>query len=205
MKIVIIGVGTTAMIVADIIIENHNFRLAGFVGTPEEEKKLHRSKVYHDVPFLGDHPILSNLKDGDIMGFIVAVGDNQIREKLFYRGIQAGLIPVSAVSSKAIINPDVSLGKGVVISPGVVLSHGVSIGNNVILDPSVTVDVNSSISDHCYLYPGVVICGGCTIEKNVTLGAGVTVEPNKKIGKNNHIPAGMVVRENLKGLYRKKA
>ena len=205
MKVVIIGVGTTAMIVADIVIESRNFLLAGFVGTPEEEKDLRRSKVYHDFPFLGDHSILSNLKDGDIVSFIVAVGDNQIREKLFYRGMEAGLIPINAISSKATVNPDVSLGKGVVVSPGVVLSHGVSLGNNVILDPSVTIDVNSSIGDHCYLYPGVVVCGDCTVEKNVTLGAGVIVEPYKKIGKNNDIGAGTVVRESLEGLYRKEA
>lgn len=204
MKVVIVGAGTTAMIVADIVVESHNFRLAGFVGTSEEEKYLRRSKMYRDAPFLGSYSILPNLKDGDIMGFIVAVGDNQIREKLFYKGMQAGLIPVNVVSSKATINTDVSMGKGVVISPDVVLLHGVSLGNNIILDPSVTIDVNSSISDHCYLYPGVVVCGGCTIEKNVTLGAGVIIEPFKKIGKNNNISAGTVVQENLEGLYRKE-
>ncbi|MFC1807237.1 hypothetical protein ACFL0T_02585 [Candidatus Omnitrophota bacterium] len=205
MKVVIVGVGTTAMIVADIIIESHNFKLAGFVGTAKEEKNLRRSKVYHDAPFLGDHSILSSLKNEDIVGFIAAVGDNQIREKLFYKGTQAGLIPVNAVSSKANINPDVSLGKGAVISPGAVLSHGVSLGNNIILDPSVTIDVNCSIGDHCYMYSGTLICGGCVIEKNVTLEAGVIVEPNRKIGKNNHISAGTVVRKDIKGLYRKEA
>ena len=84
MKVVIVGVGTTAMIVADIIMESHNFNLAGFIGTSEEEKTLRSSNVYHDLPFLGNRGIVSRLKEGDISGFICAIGDVYIREKAFY-------------------------------------------------------------------------------------------------------------------------
>lgn len=203
MKVVIIGVGSTAMIVADIISASYNFSLSGFVGTSEEKEKLRRSNVYGDLPFLGDHSILAKLrKENEISGFIAAIGDNFIREKVFYEALQTGLIPVNAVSLKAIINPEVSLGKGIVISPGVVLSHGVSLEDNIILDPSVVVDVNSTIGAHCYLYPGVVVCGGCTLEKNVTLGAGAIVEPGVRIGKNQRVPAGAVVCNDLERLYR---
>ena len=49
MKVAIIGVGTTAMIVADIILESHNFKLAGFVGISEEEKVLGSTKEIYPV------------------------------------------------------------------------------------------------------------------------------------------------------------
>ena len=202
MKVVIIGAGTTAMIAADIIMESHNFELAGFLGTPAEEKTLLRSKVYQDVQFLGDHSILTKLKDGDISGFVVAIGDNQIREKVYYEALDASLIPINAVSQKAIINHNVTLGRGSIISPGVVLSHGVSIGNNTIIDPLVVVDVNSMVGDHCYLFPGTVICGACTLGKNVRLGAGAIIEPSIAIGKNQQVASGSIVRENLDNLYR---
>ena len=204
MKMVVIGVGTAAMTVADIIMESHNFRLVGFIGTAAEKEKLHRSKVYQDIPFLGDHSILSKLRKGDITGFVVAVGDNQIREQRYYEALQAGLTPINAVSSNALVNPDVTLGKGVIISPGVVLSHGVAIGNNVILGSSVIVHVNSTIGDHCYLHPGVIVSGRCDIEKNVTLRAGVILEADVSVGKNNNIAAGTVVRDDIEGQYRKE-
>ncbi len=204
MKVVIVGVGTTAMIVADILLESHNFKLAGYVGTKKEEEHLKRSKIYHGVPFLGDHSILKSLKKGDITGFVVAIGDNHIREKVYYEAMQADLIPVNAVSRKAIINSDVELGKGVVVSPGVVLSHGVTIGSNVILDPSAIVHVETTVSDHCYLFAGVVVCGRCYLEKNVTVEAGAVVQTGVKIGKNNRIEAGRVVRKNVAGKYRNK-
>ena len=79
MKVAIIGVGTTAMIVADIIARSHNFTLAGFVGTSEEQERLKRSKVYHGSPFLGDHSILKDLRKDNIGGFVAAIGDNKIR------------------------------------------------------------------------------------------------------------------------------
>lgn len=203
MKIVIIGVGTTAMTVADIISESHNFTLAGFIGTREESEKLANSKVYGNIPFLGDHSILSELKVTGITGFVSAIGDNEIREQRYYEALQAGLTPINAVSRRASINPDVSLGRGIVVSPGVVLSHGVTLGDNVILAPSVVIDVNSVIGANCHFYTGVVIAGACKIEKNVTLRTGVIVESEVKIGKNQDIPAGTVISKDMERLYRK--
>jgi sugar O-acyltransferase (sialic acid O-acetyltransferase NeuD family) len=205
MKVVIVGVGTTAMIVADIIIESHNFNLAGFIGTSEEEKVLRSSNIYHDLPFLGDRGIINRLREGEISGFICAIGDAYIREKAFYECSEAGLTPVNAISSKAVINSDVSLGRGIVISPGVILSHGVKIGDNVILDPAVVMDVNAHVGSHCYMSSGVVLSGGCEVEKNVTMGAGAIIGSCLKVGKNQTVAAGTVVNESLEGLYRKES
>jgi sugar O-acyltransferase (sialic acid O-acetyltransferase NeuD family) len=204
MKVVIVGVGTMAMIVADIIIESHNFKLAGFVGTAEEEKILRSSNIYHEHPFLGDRGIIHRLKEENITGFVCAIGDVYIREKVFYECSEAGLTPVNAISSKAILNPDVSLGRGIVISPGTILSHGVKIGDNVILDPGVVVGVDASVGSHCYLSSGVVLSGGSDVEKNVMLGPGVIVGTLKKVGKNQKLAAGTVVDEDIQGLYRKE-
>jgi len=205
MKVVIVGTGTTAMIVADIIMESHNFSLAGFIGTTDEEKALRSSNIYQDLPFLGDRRIVSRLTEGDISGFVCAIGDVYIREKAFYECSEAGLTPINAISSKALINPDVLFGKGIVISPGVILSHGVKIGDNVILDPAVVMDVNASVGSHCYISSGVVLSGGCEVEKNVKMGAGVIVENRLRVGKNQIVTAGTVVSESLEGLYRKES
>jgi len=35
MRIIIIGAGTTAIMVADILLQDHNFKIEGFVGTEE--------------------------------------------------------------------------------------------------------------------------------------------------------------------------
>ena len=202
MKVAILGVGTTAMIAADIIMESHNFALGGFVGTEVEKQRLARSKVYGEIPFLGDYSILGQLKKGGISRFVAAIGDNTLREERYYSAIQNGIDPVNAISRNAIIHQTAIIGQGVIISPGVVISHGVEIGDNCIFDSSVVVDVETSIGSHCYFYPNVTICGGCTIEKNVSLGAGCIIEPMTIIGKNQTIPSGTVVRENQASLYK---
>jgi len=204
MKIVIIGAGTTAITAADIISESHNFTLAGFIGTQEEAARLAHSKLYGNIPFLGDHSILSDLKVTGIIGFIVAIGDNNTREQRFYEALQAGLIPINAVSKNASINPGVSFGRGLIISPGVVIAHGVTLEDNIIINPSVVIGVNSRIGSHCHFYSGVVIEGACTIEKNVTLNAGAIVETGLKIGKNQNIPAGTIINKDMERLYRKE-
>ena len=51
MKVAIIGAGSAAMTVADIITESHNFHLAGFVGTKEEEINLKDFKLYQNIPY----------------------------------------------------------------------------------------------------------------------------------------------------------
>lgn len=204
MKVVIIGAGTTAMTAADIISESHNFTLAGFIGTHDEAERLANSKVYGNIPFLGDHSILGELKVTGIIGFIVAIGENNTREQRFYEALQAGLVPINAVSRNASINPGVSLGRGLIISPGVVISHGVTLEDDIIIGPSVVISVNSKIGSHCHFYSGVVIDGACTIEKNVTLRAGVIVETGVKIGKNQDIPAGAIISKDMERLYRKE-
>ncbi|SVC37309.1 uncharacterized protein METZ01_LOCUS290163, partial [marine metagenome] len=83
--------------------------------------------------------------------------------------------------------------------------HGVKIGDNVIFDPAVGMDVNASVSSHCYISSGVVLSGGCVIQKNVALGAGVIVDNRVKIGKNQKIAAGTIISESLEGLYRKES
>lgn len=202
MKVAILGVGTTAMIAADIIMESHNFILAGFVGTEEEKEKLARSRVYGEIPFLGNYSILGQLKKGGINRFIVAIGDNSIREERYYSAIQNGMDPVNAISRNAIIHQTAVIGQGVIISPGAVICHGVEIGDNCIFDSSVVVDVGTVVGSHCYFYPAATVCGGCTIEKNVTLGAGCIIEPMTSVGKNQSVPSGSVVREDLESLYK---
>ena len=204
MNIVIIGAGSVAVTVADIIYRNHSLKLSGFVGREEDEQTFKDVGGYSEVPFLGDYAVLPKLKIGDIDGYVVAVGDNRIRETLFYEVLATGLIPVNVVSSDAVVSNSVSLGKGVVIAPGVVLSHGVRVGDNVIVDSGSVLDVNVTVGDHGLIGAGVTIAGGALVGKAVTLGAGSVVDSGCSVGKNCNLSAGTVVCKNIPGRYREE-
>jgi len=202
MKIVIIGAGTSAMTVADILVQDRNFKIAGFVGTPEEDSELAGKKLYGDLAFLGDRSLLKKLKADGVVGFIGAIGSNNRREKAYYEATHKGLTPVNAISHRAVIERSARIGKGVIISAGCIVSHGVSIGNNTYLSSGVIVEINTEIGENCLIDSGCIVSGECKIGRNVTLGPRSTITPYTRIGKNQNVKAGTVVRKDLKDLVR---
>ena len=130
MRIVVIGVGSTALNVVEILSPNHTFSIYGFIGVPEENNKYFNKTVYKNIRYLGDRSVLKKLKNEDVFGFIVGVGDRFKRELAFYEGLSSGLIPINAISKNALIEPSVKIGKGVIINSGAILSHNVNILDN---------------------------------------------------------------------------
>jgi len=202
MRIIIIGAGTTAIMVADILVQDHNFKIEGFVGTEEEEAELGGKNVYGKLPFLGSRSIMGKLKDDGVVGFISAIGNNYNREKRYYEAELLGLTPINAISRHAIIEPSVRVGKGIIISAGCILSHGVWIGNNTMIDSSCIVEIFTEIGENCHLFPGSIIGGQCEIGRNVTFSPRSTVKHNTRIGKNQIIKSGSVINKDLEDLIR---
>jgi acetyltransferase-like isoleucine patch superfamily enzyme len=200
MKVVIIGAGSVAHMVADIVRSDHNFILEGFVGTPEEERKYKEKELFGLGRFLGDHTVLPHLQKEGVYGFVVAVGDNYLREKYYYECQQYNLCPVNVISSDVIIQHNVSLGKGVIICPGAILCSGVTIGNNIIIEPGVICNVNSKVCDHSNIRVGAIIRGMVEIGKNVHIG--IRSYAGEDIGKNNKISIGEIVTKKIEDKFR---
>ena len=203
MKVVIIGAGTTAIYAADILTQDRNITIAGFVGTEEEESKLEGKQIYQNLTFLGSVKLFSELMKDDVFGFIAAIGINNIRENRYYEAITAGLLPINAISQHSKINSSVQLGKGVIISPGCIISHGVEIGNNTIINPGTIIGIDAKISENCHIGTGCIVEGLCEIGRNVSLGPRSTIKSYLNIGKNQIIKSGDFVDNNLQDIIRK--
>ena len=104
MKIVIYGIKSSGKIIAEILKENSNYDIVGFIGN-KEEKKLKGKKIFLDLPFLGDEELIPKLILNGIDGFIVGVGNINLKEEIFYKFEKKGLKPVSAISKYAKIFP----------------------------------------------------------------------------------------------------
>ncbi len=204
MKIVILGMGSAAISIADIISNEHNYEVVGFVGTEEENKKFNGKKIYRNAPFLGTRKILKYLRKQKVGGFIAAIGDNYIRESAFYEASNEGLIPVNAISRNAFIEKNVVIKSGVVIASGSVIHHGVEIADNNYIASGCILDFKSKVNENCYISPGCILGAGSIIEKNVFIGSRAIIESKIKIGKNQVVPSNQVVSKNLKNLPRDK-
>lgn len=202
MKIVIIGAGSTARVVYEILISSHEYNLVGFVGNNEDKIDLENKKKNLPIPYLGERPMLSQLKTQNIRGFIVAVANNFIREKIFYEAINSGLTPINAISNRAIIENTAKIHEGTIIKAGAIVSHSVEIGSNCLLDHGAIISGHTTVHNHCNIGAGSIIGTGSFISKNVILGFRSIVPKDSKIGKNQIIEDNQTSKDSLPDLYR---
>lgn len=194
MKVIIIGAGGHAQVVADIL-----FR--GF-----EAKK-----DYQPIAFLDDDPALIGKV---IMGLplsgsigqigqcehdavVVAIGDNRARAGIFKAIRNKGERIISVVHPTAVIASDVRLGQGSMICAGAVVNTGTVIGDGAILNTSCTVDHHNIIEDFAHLAPGVHLGGDVHVGEGTLVGIGSVVIPRCSVGKWAVIGGGAVVIKDI--------
>ncbi|MBI4325822.1 MAG: acetyltransferase [Chloroflexi bacterium] len=129
--------------------------------------------------------------------FIVAVGDNCQRARIYQRLIEKGGEPINVVHAAATVSPTVRLGAGILVCAGVVINPEAAIGNDCIINTSASVDHDCTVGEHVHLCPGVRLGGNVTVGNKTLLGLGAVVLPGMKIGEACVVGAGAVVNRNL--------
>lgn len=133
----------------------------------------------------------------DGFAFIVAVGDNLDRARIFGNLIAEGGTPMSLIHQGSILSPSARIGAGTLVCAGVVVNPDAEVGRNCILNTSCSVDHDCVVGDHVHLCPGVRLGGKVTIGAGTMIGLGAVVLPNIKIGDHSIIGAGAVVNRDL--------
>ncbi len=122
--------------------------------------------------------------------FIVAVGNNRIREKIVQKITHPfGLL----VHPHASVSDTVVLGEGTVVFSRAVLQAEVRIGKHCIVNSGSVVEHESVLEDFVHIGPGAVVCGNVEIGYGTFIGAGSTVIQGVKIGRNVIAGAGAVI------------
>lgn len=141
-----------------------------------------------NLPFMGKGDIL----DPSLTVF-VAIGNNDLRKKLYNQAFNNGnsiptLIHPKAIVSNlaivqsgtlicasAIINPLANIGTGVIINSGAIIEHECMIGNFTHVAPGAVITGNVNIGELCFIGANSVIKQGITICDNITIGMGAVV------------------------------
>lgn len=190
--IVIIGAGGHASVAAEIIAAqstlDNQYQLLGFL---DDDPKLANTLV-HGKPVLGASKDLDKFPHD---GVFIAIGDNQIRRRVFKDFILKGENVISLIHPQTVIASDVVLGQGVLIAPGAVLNPGTQVGNNVIINTSATVDHHNTIDDHVHIGPGAHLGGNVSVGEGALVGIGVVVVPQCSIGAWSIVGGGAVVKD----------
>jgi len=189
-RVIIIGAGGHAKVVAEILCLSGKYELIGFL----DSALIGRTVA--GLTVLGGDELLPRLRaDGVTSAFIGVggMGDNAPRVKIFERVSVLGFTFANAIHPSAIISDSVKLGQGVAVMARAVINPDAVIGDNVIINTGAIVEHDCKIGSHAHISPGAVLCGGVRVGSGTHIGAGATVIQGINIGKHAVVGAGAVV------------
>lgn len=193
--LIIIGAGGHGKVVADIAIKMNKWKSIVFLDDNDSVKDCMGLKV------LGR--IADAAKYKEVAQFVVAIGNNIIREQVQERLESLGVEIISLVHPSAVIGTDVLIGIGTVVMPGAIINSSSKIGKGCIINTGCTIDHDNIIEDYVHISPGVNLAGTVKICKGSWIGIGSVVSNNVKITSGCTIGAGAVVVKDITepGIY----
>jgi acetyltransferase EpsM len=129
--------------------------------------------------------------------FVVGIGNNAIRRRIFLALREAGASPATVIHPRATIADSCTVGAGTVVFAGVAINPDSSLGCNVIVNTSASIDHDNVLGDHVHVSPGVHCGGTVTIGEGTHVGIGASVRNNIEVGAWSVIGAGAVVVRHL--------
>lgn len=187
-KIVIVGAGGFGREVFALI-DKDIFEVAGFIDNVNDTRL--------PAPVLGDDSIIPYLKSRQISHVCIAIGNMQVRRKLFDIVRKAGLLLPSVIHKSATVLTSIPTGKGIIAYPGVIVMNDCSIGEGVLLNSGVTLGHDVSIGDFSNINPGAHVAGHVKIGQNTMIGIGASIRENINIGNRVIAGAGSVIINNV--------
>ncbi len=174
-RIIIIGAGGHGRVVVDAINAQGIYDTVGFVDSafPIGSAIIKGCKV---VLHQNDISKIADLADC----FIVAIGDNSIREKLYNEAKQY-LKPATIIHNKALIGSEVTIGEGTVVLANVFINTSSAIGENAIINVGVIIDHDCVIGDHVHLSIGTLVGGRAVVSNSVTTLIGQLLNSRSKV------------------------
>lgn len=192
LKTVIIGAGGHGKVVLDILQQDQNIEVTGFI---DDDPSKHGKKI-NGIQVIGGFSVLQNLSD-EIDNGIVGMGDNLVRAVFFKKMQDIGLDAVTAIHPSAVIARTAKIGSGTVIAANAVINPDAVIEENCIINTSAIIEHDNLIAEHVHVSPGANIAGNVSIGKYSHIGIGASVVNGIVIGQNATIGAGAVVIEDV--------
>jgi sugar O-acyltransferase (sialic acid O-acetyltransferase NeuD family) len=187
-KISIIGCGGHSRVVSEIV------RLNGFNNIDYFNDDV--SSSLHGISLLGNiQDLISQLSQ--YLTTVIAIGNNNIRMRLFEELSAHHASLNSFFHPQAIISQETSIASGTVIMAGAVINPNTLLGNACIINTLASIDHDCTISSGVHISPGAHLAGQVSIGHNSWVGIGSTIRENISVGNNVVIGAGSVVIKNI--------
>ena len=129
--------------------------------------------------------------------FIIAIGNNETRKKLFLKFIEKGFTPVTLVHPSAIIGEEVEIGRGTVVFANAVINPQAKIGVGCIINTSALIEHDCEIGEFTHICPAAKMAGTVKIGQECFIGIGSVIVNNISVESRITVGAGTVVVKDL--------
>ena len=190
-KILIVGASGHAKVVVDILERAGQYQIAGLIDSFKEPGTSLMG--YTVLGSEGEIPAL--LAGHDLLGGIIAIGDNWTRHNVVQRiaSIAPDFLYVNAIHPSAHLARDVQIGKVVVIMAGVSINPGTQIGDFCFVNTNASVDHDNVLEEFSCLQPNTATGGNVRIGAFSAVSIGANVIQGISIGRHSIIGAGSTV------------
>ena len=159
-----------------------------------EEKEYNPFNLVYEGSETSDEAI-KKLQTTD---FFIAVGDNQVRHKIYHQLSKQNMLPANAIHPSAVIDASAGIADhGVMIAAQVSINPLASIGKGAICNTGCIIEHECVVGEFAHIGPGAVLCGNVKIGEGTFVGANSVIKQGITIGKNAMIGAGAVVVKNV--------
>ena len=190
-KLIIIGSGLQAKILAFDIMHSKKVNLIGFFDSKNKKSK----KIVVEKKQI---PIYSKVQKVKNIFFIIAVGDNFTREKIKnemetqYKKINW----YTYISNETLISKNSLIGKGSIVMKGSIINSNCKIGEHCLINTGSIVEHDNIFKDFSSIAPGAITNGSVILKERSHIGSGSVIKNNIKIDKDVVIGIGSVVTRN---------
>jgi len=195
-KLILIGAGGHSLSCIDVIEQQGQFQIVGFVGLQEQLDVKHQEYGYSTIATDNDLLSLASI----YQYALIAIGQIQSADQrinLFQRAKQAGFELPIIISPTAYVSRHATLGAGTIVMHGAIINAGASIGNNCIINSRSLIEHHARIEDHCHISTGAILNGGVSIGIGAFIGSGSIIKQGVKVGSNCVVGMGLSLRNNL--------
>jgi len=188
-RLVIVGAGGFGREALGIVLDIGGFQPIAFVDAEADRA----GTMVGGVPVAGGDEALTALRAQGAQALVVAIGNPQIRRRLWGLGKELGFELPSLVHPMAYKAADVTVGEGSVFYPGSVTMAGVRIGQGVLVNAGATIGHETTVGDFVNVNPGANIAGHVTLGEGAFIGIGACVREATVVGAHAVVGAGSVV------------
>lgn len=195
MDVVIFGSGGFASLYWHALVNDSPHRVVGFT----VDRDYLNDSMIHGLPVVAFDEVEQRF-DPAHCGMLIAVGwhkENGLRAEKQTEAVAKGYTPVSYISSRSFVWPDLEMGEGCMIFEGAIVQPFARLGNGVILRSGCNISHHVEIGDFSFISAHVAVGGGARLGARCFVGLNATIRDNVTIGERSLIGAAAYIPRDL--------